>query len=204
VTTEPGARYIDFLIPGLIGVNIMSSGMWGLGYVIVETRTKKLLKRMLATPMRRSHFLLSFLLMRMLFLLMELPILLGFARLVFGVEVRGSLALLSGMAVLGAVAFSGLGILVASRAQNLVTINGLINLVIMPMFVLSGVFFSASHFPAVMQPFIRLLPLTALNDSLRAVVNEGAGVMAVAPQAAVLAVTAVVSFLVGLRVFRWS
>jgi ABC-2 type transport system permease protein len=202
--TEPGGRYIDFLLPGIIGLNIMSSGMWGIGYVIVETRSKKLLKRMLATPMKRSHFLLSFVLMRLLFVFVELPVLLLFARYVFDVTVRGSLALFTGLSVLGAMAFAGLGVLVASRAQNTTTVGGLVNLVLMPMFIFSGVFFSSANFPDVMQPFIKALPLTALNDSLRAVMNEGAGWAAVAPQAALLALLAVVTFGVGLKIFRWS
>ncbi len=201
---EPGARYIDFLIPGLVGVNIMSSGMWGIAWVIVETRQKKLLKRLVATPMRRGEFLLSFVVLRMLFLTLEVPVLLGFGFLAFGVKVHGSLALVVGLAFLGALAFSGLGLLVASRAQNAQTASGLINLVMMPMFILSGVFFSAANFPDVMQPFVRALPLTALNDSLRAVMNEGAGLAAVAPQAAGLAALAAVTFGVALRVFRWT
>ena len=192
--TEPGSRYIDFLVPGLIGLNIMSSGMWGIAWVIVETRQKKLLKRLVATPMRRGEFLLSFVFLRMLFLLLELPVLLGFAWLAFGVGVRGSLALLVALALLGALAFSGLGLLVASRAQNSQTASGLINLVMMPMFILSGVFFSAANFPDAIQPAIRALPLTALNDAMRAVMNEGATLAAVAPQALGLA----------LRLFRWS
>jgi ABC-2 type transport system permease protein len=202
--TEPGSRYIDFLIPGLIGMNIMSSGMWGIAWVIVETRQKKLLKRLVATPMRRGEFLLSFVFLRMLFLLLELPVLLGFARLAFGVAVRGSLALLVALALLGALAFSGLGLLVASRAQNAQTASGLINLVMLPMFILSGIFFSARNFPDAMQPAIRALPLTALNDALRAVMNEGASLAAVAPQALLLAALAAVSFGLALRLFRWT
>jgi ABC-2 type transport system permease protein len=202
--SEPGSRYIDFLVPGLIGLNIMSSGMWGIAWVIVETRQKKLLKRLVATPMRRGEFLLSFVFLRMLFLLLELPVLLGFAALAFGVAVRGSLALLVALALLGALAFSGLGLLVASRAQNSQTASGLINLVMMPMFILSGVFFSAANFPDLMQPAIRALPLTALNDALRAVMNEGASLAAVAPQALLLAALAAVSFGLALRLFRWT
>ncbi len=201
---EPGSRYIDFLIPGLIGLNIMSSGMWGVAYVIVETRQKKLLKRLVATPMRRGEFLLSFVFLRMLFLVLELPVLLGFAWITFRVAVRGSLALVIALAFLGALAFSGLGLLVASRAKNTQTASGLINLVMMPMFILSGVFFSAAHFPDAMQPAIRALPLTALNDALRAVMNEGAGASAVAPQAGLLAGVGVLTFGVALRIFRWS
>lgn len=202
--TEPGSRYVDFLIPGLLGVNIMSAGLWGIGYVIVENRQKKLLKRLVATPMRRSEFLLSFVILRLLFVFLEIPVLLGFGWLAFSVPVRGSLPLLVGIALVGALAFAGLGLLVACRAQNVQTVGGLINLVMMPMFLLSGVFFSASHFPELLQPFIRLLPLTALNDALRLVMNEGAGVAAVAPRVLLLAAMAVVSFAAALRWFRWS
>jgi ABC-2 type transport system permease protein len=202
--TEPGSRYIDFLIPGLIGLNMMQSGMWGIGFVIVETRTRKLLKRMLATPMKKSHFLASFVLMRLFFVFLELPVLLLVGSVAFGVPVRGSLALLLGLAVLGALAFAGLGLLVASRAQSTNTVSGLMNLIMMPMFICSGVFFSSSNFPDGAQPFIRALPLTALNDALRAVMNEGAGLAAVAPQAALLAAVTVVSFALALRLFRWS
>ncbi len=201
---EPGARYIDFLIPGMIGLNMMSSGMWGIGYVIVETRQKKLLKRMVATPMRRSHFLFSFVAMRMLFLLLELPLLLAFAMLVFDVPLRGSLVTLASVALVGALAFAGMGVLVAARARNSATINGLINLVMLPMFIFSGVFFSSQNFPEVMQPFIRALPLTALNDALRAVMNEGASIVQVAPQLALLSAIGLVAFALGLRFFRWT
>jgi ABC-2 type transport system permease protein len=202
--SEPGSRYIDFLLPGIIGVNIMSSGMWGIGYVIVETRTRKLLKRMLATPMKKSHFLLSFVAMRLFFLAVELPVLLLFGVLAFSIELRGSIALFSGLALLGALAFAGTGLLVASRAQNTETVGGLINLVMMPMFIGSGVFFSTSNFPDSVQPLLRALPLTALNDALRAVMNEGAGLAAVAPQIGVLCAVAVLTFGVALRIFRWS
>jgi ABC-2 type transport system permease protein len=201
--TEPGSRYIDFLIPGLIGMNLMSGGMWGVGYVIVEMRTRKLMKRLMATPMRRTHFLSSFLLMRGIVLAVELPILLAFAWFVFKIGVRGSVALLVLMSVLGSLAFAGLGLLVASRAKNTQTVGGLMNLVMMPMFVFSGVFFSSAHFPDVMQPFIRVLPLTALNDSMRAVMIDGAGLRQVAMPAAIMTAWGLVCFGAALRIFRW-
>jgi ABC-type multidrug transport system permease subunit len=204
IVTEPGSRYIDFLVPGLLGLNLMSSGMWGIGFIIVENRQKKLLKRLVATPMRRSEFLLSFVLLRMLFLLLEMPVLLGFGWLAFSVPVHGSVALLTTTAVVGAFAFAGLGLLVACRAQNVQTVGGLINVVMMPMFILSGVFFSSSHFPDAVQPLIRVLPLTALNDALRAVMLEGAGLLAIWPQLLLLAGLAAVSFALALRWFRWS
>ena len=201
--TAPGSRYVDFLIPGLIGMNIMSSGMWGIGYVVVEMRTRKLLKRLVATPMSRAHFLLSFVLMRTLFLFLELPVLLGFGWLTFNVGVAGSLPLLLGVAILGALAFAGLGLLVASRAQNTQTVTGLINLVMLPMWVASGVFFSTRRFPDAAQPFLRVLPLTALNDAMRAIMIDGAGLRAVLAPVALLAGIAAVSFAVALRIFRW-
>jgi ABC-type multidrug transport system permease subunit len=201
---EPGARYVDFLVPGLVGMNIMSAGMWGIGWVIVEDRQKKLLRRMVATPMRRSEYLLAFVLVRLLFLLLEVPVLVGFGLLAFGVPLRGSVLALGAVAVLGALAFAGLGLLVASRAKNTQTASGLMNLVMMPMFVLSGVFFSVENFPRAFQPLVRALPLTALNDGLRAVMNEGAGFGALAPKLALLAAVALVSFGAALRLFRWS
>jgi ABC-type multidrug transport system permease subunit len=201
--TEPGSRYIDFLIPGLIGMNIMSSGMWGIGYVVVEMRTRKLLKRLVATPMSRSQFLISFVLMRALFLFLELPVLLGFGWLTFHVGVAGSLPLLVGVSLVGALSFAGLGLLVASRAQNTQTVSGLINLVMLPMFVASGVFFSTARFPEAVQPALRALPLTALNDALRAVMIDGAGLRQILGPVALLAGIAVVSFAAALKLFRW-
>ncbi len=200
---EPGSRYIDFLIPGLLGMNLMSAGMWGIGYVLVDMRTKKLLKRLMATPMSRAEFLWSFVVMRALFLLLEVPVLLGFAWIVFKVGIAGSLPLLLGVSLLGALAFAGLGLLVASRARNTQTVSGLINLVMLPMFVGSGVFFSTARFPDAVQPLLRVLPLTALNDGLRAVMIDGTGARGVAIPCAILAATAAVTFAAALRLFRW-
>jgi ABC-2 type transport system permease protein len=203
--TEPGARYIDFLVPGLVGVNLMSSSMWGIGYVIVEMRTKRLIKRMVATPMRRGDFLLSFVLMRVLFVLIEVPVLYGFGALAFGVRVVGSVALLLAMSFVGAFTFAGLGLLIAARAQNTQTVAGLMNLVMMPMFVCSGVFFSTSNFPGEVQPALRALPLTTLNDALRAITNDGAGLRSpeVTLALVVLLAWGLVSFAGALKIFRW-
>lgn len=201
--TEPGSRYIDFLIPGLIGVNLMTAGMWGIGYVLVEIRVKKLLKRMVATPMSRAQFLFSFVVMRSLFLLVELPVLLGFAWLAFHVGIAGSLALFIAVALLGGLMFAGLGLLMASRAQNQHTVNGLINVLQFPMFVGSGVFFSISRFPDVLQPWLKLLPLTALNDALRGILVDGAGVRGIAVQVGIMAGYALAAFAAALRIFRW-
>jgi len=201
--TEPGSRYIDFLIPGLLGMGLMSSGLWGIGFVLVEMRTRKLIKRMVATPMRKAHFLIAFVLMRGLFLLGELPILIGFAHWVFAVPVRGSPLLLAGVAVLGALAFSAVGLLLAARASNTQTIAGLVNLVTLPMSICSGVFFPSERFPEFLQPVIHALPLTVLIDAVRAVMIDGAGPQAVVRPCLVLIAWGVVSLMLALRLFRW-
>lgn len=201
--TEPGSRYIDFLVPGLVGMGLMSSGLWGIGFVIVEMRTQKLVKRLIATPMRRADFLLSFIVMRAFFLVFEVPFLIGFGALVFAVPVRGSLALLVALSVVGSLSFAGIGLLLASRAKNTQTVAGLINLASLPMFIGSGVFFSTDRFPELLQPALRLLPLTALNDALRAVMLDGAALSEIAREATTLVAWGVASFALALPLFRW-
>jgi ABC-type multidrug transport system permease subunit len=204
LVTEPGSRYIDFLIPGLLGFNLMSSGLWGVGFVIVDMRVRKLIKRMMATPVSRTHFLLSFVLVRGAFLLGELPVLLCFANWVFNVPIRGSIALIAGLCALGSLMFAGMGLLIGSRAQNNHTVAGLVNAVSLPMLVTSGVFFSAARFPDVLQPLIRLLPLTALNDAIRTVMLDGVGVAAVTTQIGIMVTWGLISFVIALRIFRWQ
>ena len=203
-TTAPGSRYIDFLIPGLLGMNLLGSGIWGVGFSVVQARQRKLLKRYMATPMRRSHYLLSFIFSRLVFLLLEVVALVGFGWLLFGVAVRGSLATLIGITILGAFAFAGLGLLVASRAKTIEGVSGLMNLVMLPMWILSGTFFSYSRFPDAMIPFVKALPLTALNDALRAVMIDGAGLLSLGAPLAITVAWGAVSFVVALKIFRWK
>lgn len=200
---EAGARYIDFVVPGLLGMNLMGSAIWGLGFSIVEARQKKLLKRLVASPMPRWQYLASFLLSRLLLLVIEVLAFLGFARLVFGVPFRGSLAQLAFLCVLTSLSFSALGLLIASRARTMEAASGLMNLVMLPMWILSGVFFSASRFPAILQPFVRALPLTAANDALRANMLQGISLAHLTAPVAVLLAWLVVPFAVSLRIFRW-
>jgi ABC-2 type transport system permease protein len=199
----PGSRYIDWLIPGLLGMNIMGGGLWGVGFAIVWARTKKLLKRFLATPMVRWHYLLSHMLARLLFLGPEVFALMIFAWVVFRVPMRGSLATFLAMAFLGALSFGGLGLLLASRARTTEAVSGLMNFAQLPMWVLSGVFFSSANFPGFMQPFIHALPLTALNDALRGVMLDGLSLRALVPQMAVMAAWGAGCFGIALRIFRW-
>ena len=203
-SSEPGSRYIDFLIPGLLGMNLMNSGMWGIGFALVEMRQRKLLKRFVATPMRRSDFLLALTSSRLVLMVIEVGLLLGFGVLVFHMRVQGPILSIILLATLGAVAFGGIGLLTACRAQKIETVSGLINLVMMPMWIFSGVFFSYDRFPAIAHPFIKALPLTALNDALRATILEGATLGSQSGRLLVLAVWGGVSFVLALRWFRWT
>ena len=201
---EAGSRYIDFLIPGLLGMNLMGGGLFGVGFVLVDMRVKKLLKRFLATPLRHGDFLLSVMLSRLLFMLPEILALLLFSRFLFGVTVRGSYGELALLVLLGGFCFAGIGLLVASRATTLETASGLMNLLMLPMYVLSGVFFSADRFPEAMQPLVRALPLTALNDALRGVMLEGESLVELSRPCLTLVLWGVLSFAVALRIFRWK
>jgi ABC transporter DrrB family efflux protein len=198
-----GSRYIDWLVPGLLGMNIMGTGLWSIGFNVVNARTRKLLKRLVATPMPRSSYLLSHLLARIVFLLLEVGLILIFSRLVFGVRSAGGLSSVAALALLGALAFAGIGLLVASRARTIEAVSGLMNVVMLPMWLLSGVFFASSHFPDAAQPFIRALPLTALNEALRAVMLDGKSLAGVGPQMAILVGWGAATFAAALKLFRW-
>jgi ABC-2 type transport system permease protein len=204
ILTEPGTHYIDFLLPGLIGMNIMGGGLFGVGFVLVDMRVRKLFKRLLATPMHRGDFLLSLLTARMFFLLPEMLTLILVGSLAFGVPVNGSILTLLLVIVLGASAFAGVGLLLACRTEKTESISGLINLVMLPMYLLSGIFFSSDHFPDWMQPLIKALPLTQLNDALREVMLHGSGLVDIWFSLAILAAWALVTFGLALRWFRWK
>jgi ABC-2 type transport system permease protein len=202
--SEPGSRYIDFLVPGLLGMNLMGGGLWGIGFVTVDMRIRKLLKRYLATPMKKTHFLGAMMLSRLLFMIPEIAVLLVFSRLAFGVVIHGSIVSVVLLILAGALTFCGIGLLIASRAQTMEAISGLMNLIMMPMWLLSGIFFSADRFPAAARPLIKALPLTALNDALRAVMLEGHSLTTLPLELGILAVYCVVSFALALWWFRWT
>jgi ABC-2 type transport system permease protein len=204
ISSEPGARYIDFLIPGLLGMNLMASGLWGVGFALVEMRQRKLLKRYAATPMRRGDFLLALASGRLVLTLLQLVVLLGFGVLAFHMRIIGSWPAIFLVSAIGACSFGALGLLTACRAQKAESVGGLINVIMMPMWILSGVFFSYEHFPTVMHPLIKALPLTAFNDALRAIVLEGASLAAQQARVLVLCLWGGVCFLLAVRWFRWT
>ena len=200
---ETGARYIDFVVPGLLGMNLMGSAIWGMGFAIVEARQKKLLKRMVASPMPRWQYMASFILSRLLMLVIEVVVFVGFSRLAFGVPIRGSLLDLGIICLITSLAFSSLGLLVASRAKTMEAASGLMNLVMLPMWILSGVFFSATRFPAIIQPLVKALPLTAAIDALRSNMLQGIGLNQLMMPVAILLAWLVVPFAVTMKIFRW-
>jgi ABC-type multidrug transport system permease subunit len=203
-STEPGSRYIDFLIPGLLGMNLMNAAMWGIGFALVDMRQRKLLKRFVGTPMRRSDFLLALTSSRLILMLIEVALMLAFGVLVFHMRVLGSLLTIVLIGAAGALSFGGLGLLTASRAQKIESVSGLINLVMMPMWIFSGVFFSYERFPSKIMPLIKALPLTALNDALRDTILQGASLASQAPRLIILLVWGGISFALALRWFRWT
>jgi ABC-type multidrug transport system permease subunit len=203
-SSEPGSRYIDFLIPGLLGMNLMNSGMWGIGFALVDMRQRKLLKRFVATPMRRGDFLLALASSRLILMIVEVGLLLVFGILFFHMRVLGSIGGIAIIGALGSLTFGGVGLLTASRAQKIESVSGLINVVMMPMWIFSGVFFSYERFPAVIHPLIKALPLTALNDALRASILEGTPLLHQWPRLLILVLWGGISFVLALKWFRWT
>ena len=198
-----GSRYIDWFIPGLVGIGLMANGMWGVGFPITQARMRNLLRRFVASPMRRSDYLLAHVVARLLGVVPEVGLPLAFGAVAFGMPIRGSLAAIAVIGVIAALSFAALGVLLAARARTFEAISGLMNLGMLPMWILSGVFFSATNFPEAMQPFIQALPLTATIDALRAVVLDGASLLDVAGEVALLVAWAVVPFGIAMRVFSW-
>src|ERR1700723_2409661 len=203
-SSEPGSRYIDFLIPGLVGMNLMNSGMWGIGFALVDMRQRKLLKRFVGTPMRRGDFLLALLSSRLVLMIIEIGLLLALGVMVFHMKVLGSIFEIALLGAVGAMCFGGIGLLTASRAQKIESVSGLMNLVMMPMWIFSGVFFSYERFPTVIQPLIKALPLTALNDALRASILEGTPLFRQWPRLLLMVLWGGLSFVLALKWFRWT
>lgn len=201
---KPGSRYIDFLVPGLIGLNLMGSSMWGVGYNLVIARKRKLLKRYGVTPMRRSHFLLSYFLSRAVFLILELAFLITFGSLLFDIVIQGTFAAVALVSLTGAAAFAGISLMIGARIENTEIANGWMNLIQLPMWLLSGTFFSYERFPEFLHLPIQLLPLTALVDALRAVYNDGVALSGLGPQLLVLAAWGGAGFAFAIKAFRWQ
>jgi len=201
---ESGSTYVDFLVPGLLGMALMGGGLWGVGFAIVDMRIRKLLKRFMATPMKRSHFLTGMMCSRLVFMIPQIIILFSFAYFFFDVKVHGNWLSLLFIVLIGAVEFAAIGLLVASRAQTLETASGLMNLVMLPMWTLSGIFFSYERFPEIAQPFIRWMPLTPVIDGLRAITMDGKPLSSLWLEITIILIWTVIPFTLALMFFRWN
>lgn len=198
-----GTRYIDFLIPGLLAMGVMMSSTWGISYTIIERRSKKLLRRMVATPMKKSNLLIALISARFSMNMVEALLLFIFSWLYFGIQIQGSIAALILIFIAGNIAFAGISVLISSHTSNPEIGNGLINAIVTPMMVVSGIFFSYQHFPEWTIPIIRNLPLTMLADGTRSIINEGAGLIDVWKEIVVLSITGLVTFIAGMKIFKW-
>lgn len=198
-----GTRYIDFLVPGLMGMGVMMSTLWGLSYGIIDKRSKKLLRRVVATPMRKDFFLVALITVRICMNVVESILLLLFAMLAFHLKIQGSIPALIAIFLAGNISFAGISVLVSSHTSNTEVGNGLINAIVMPMMVLSGIFFSYQNFPGWSIPVIQKLPLTMLTDGMRSIINEGAGFPEIYLPILVLITIGVVFFTAGLKMFKW-
>jgi ABC-2 type transport system permease protein len=201
---ESGTRYIDFLVPGMLAINLMGGGLWGVGFVIVDMRIRKLLKRLLATPMSRWHFMGSIMLMRLLFSVCEITVIFLFAYFVFGVKCRGSMLELIAVMIVGGASFSAIGLLMASRVQTSEAISGLMNLVMLPMWIVGGVFFSNERFPDAIQIILKALPFVALVDAVRGIMMDGTSITSLIPQIAILIAWGALALVIAVRCFRWK
>jgi ABC-2 type transport system permease protein len=201
---EPGGRYIDFLVPGMIGMGLMGGGLWGVGFAVVDLRIRKLLKRYLATPMNRGYFLVSIMISRLLFTVPEILFLILFSRLFFGVLCFGRLSELAILVVLGSIEFAGIGLLIACRAKTLETVSGLMNLVSLPLWMASGIFFSVERFPESIQPLLKVLPLAPLIKAMRGVMLEGLTLFDHLPELGIVLAWTIGTFSIALAWFRWS
>jgi ABC-2 type transport system permease protein len=201
--TQKGNRYIDFLIPGLMAMGVMNSLLWGMSYALIDMRSKKLMRRMVATPMKRSEFLISIFIARLSITVFEALLLLTFAIAYFHIAIQGSLPAFILIFLAGNIAFSGIAILISCRTANSRIGTGLINVISLPMMVLSGIFFSYHNFPDFAIPIIRRFPLAMMADSLRSVFIEGAGIVQVSLNATMLCLLGIICFAIGLRTFKW-
>jgi len=201
--TLKGVRYIDFLIPGLIAFGLMSSLLWGISYTLIERRSQKLLRRLVATPMKKSYLLFAMMFVRTAMNMVEALVIFFFAWLLFDIHIQGNIGALAVLFLAGNVAFTGLAVLISSRTSKTEVGSGWINAVQMPMMLLSGIFFSYHNFPQWSLDVIKLLPLTALTDGIRSIFNEGAGWLEIITPSAALSLFGVICFVIGMRLFKW-
>lgn len=197
-------RYVDWLFPGVLGMNMMFSALWGVGYIVVRYRKNGVLKRLKATPLSPLEFLVAQVASRLWVILGVTSIVYVGAGLAVDFQMSGNLLALTVVFLAGAVSLISLGLVVASRVANEELADGILNLISWPMMLLSGVWFSVEG----LHPSVRLVaqafPLTHVNTAARAIMLEGSGLTAVAPQLLVLVLMSALFLAVGSWLFRWE
>jgi len=204
VEDRPGSRYIDFLIPGLIGLNLLGAGMWGVGFNLVQMRVQNLLRRLFVTPMRRSEFLAGYLLGRSILVIPEAIAIMLFGVFLWDVPFRGSFLAAFLVIVIGGWTFTGIGCLCASRARTIETIGGLMNAVQLPMWILGGTFFANEALEGPVRWIAECMPLTHVNRMLREVMLESGTLLDVWLPLTALLAAGLVAFGLAMRLFRWQ
>ncbi len=196
--------FIDFFVPGILAMSLMNSGVIGLSTAFVIYRERGILRRIKVTPFPISSFILARVMSQLIVAVAQSLILVGLAKLVFGLEIRGNLLLVLLVILVGALAFLAIGFAISGFARNAEAAASYANLVTFPMLFLSGVFFSIESAPAWLRPITRVLPLAYLVDALREPMTRGRGLAAIWIDLAVLAITFVVAMAVAIRFFRWD
>ena len=197
-------RYIDFLLPGILAFTLMTISINGSGLNIVEYRRKGILKRLFITPIRPGEFIAAICMARLVWCLLQLTVLLGFAVLLLDVVILGSIVSLYFVIVLGTIIFLCLGFCLGSVVKTQQAVVALGNIVNFPQMFLSGVFFPIEAMPESVQPIARVLPLTPVVDSLREIANDGMALIEILPNLLGVAVWIVISFAMATRLFVWK
>ncbi|PHM67801.1 ABC transporter [Xenorhabdus stockiae] len=203
ILETPGLRYLDFLIPGLLAMAIMETCLIAVGWALAEKRLARVTRQMCITPMRKTTFLMAHILACLIINFVEILIIYQFAKIYFDIEIQGSFYAFLLLLFAGNICFSGVAVLVASRARKAQTANGLLEVSILIQVLLSGIFFSYKHFPQWMVNIVEYLPLTILADNMRKVFIEGGDLLQVVPASIALVVIGIMTFILGMRIFRW-
>jgi len=197
-------RYVDWVVPGILAMNMMFSCLFGVGYVIVRYRKNGFLKRLKATPLRPFEFLLAQMVSRLLLIQTITVLVYAGCNYFIHFQMRGSYANLFLISLAGAICLISLGLLVAARLSSEELAGGILNLLTWPMMLLSGVWFSLEGTNPVVRKIAQFLPLTHLVDGARAIMTEGAGLADIAPHLAVLALMTAAFLSIGSLIFRWE
>lgn len=200
----PGMRFIDWFVPGMLGLTLLTGGLFGVSFRIVSDRELGLFKRLLLGPFNKLDYILGFSLARAIVMFVQLVVLTWLFHLAFGFRIQGNIFLFLGFAFAGGLCSSLLGAAVASRTRKSETAGGITNVFFFPMMFLSGVYFKTENFPDWLRKFADLLPLTAINEGLRSIANEAVPFVTLWPHVALIAIWSAVCLGITVKFFDWG